>query len=85
MKVIVATYEHRHGSDTRVFANAELAEAWRVELANEFWLEQRDGDKPTDRAQMANEYWEMAGDNGSEFFNYDEFEVEGLSAMADSA
>jgi hypothetical protein len=36
MKVYAATYEHRHGSDTRVFKTADSAEAWRVSIALEW-------------------------------------------------
>jgi hypothetical protein len=84
MKVVVATYEHRHGTDMRVFATYELANAWRVEIADRYWLEQRTGDKPSDRAAMADEFWNAAGEAGSEFFNHDTHDVEGLPAAADS-
>lgn len=37
MRVYAATYEHRRGSDVRVFKTAEGAEAWRVEIALQWW------------------------------------------------
>ncbi len=74
MRVYAATYEHRHGSDVRVFKTAEGAEAWRVEIALQWW-EKEFGDEPmpTEPGTAANEYWERVED---EWFNYDAVPLE---------
>ena len=37
MKVFVAIYEHRHGTDINVFDSEAKALAWRVEIARDCW------------------------------------------------
>jgi len=69
MKVWVAVYEHRHGSDVRVFDDAQKAEAWREEIAEEYWSDLDLGDLLFD----ADVYWDNVQD---ELFNYNEYEVE---------
>jgi hypothetical protein len=74
MKVYAATYEHRHGSDTRVFKTADSAESWRVSIALKWWVEEfGDEPMPTDPDEAANEYWERIED---EWFNYDAVPLE---------
>ena len=37
MKVYVARYDHRHGSDTGVFKSAIGAESYRQSIAQQWW------------------------------------------------
>ena len=69
MKVWVAIYEHPHGQDIRVFDDIQKAEAWRREIAEEYWDTLDLGNLLFD----ADVYWDNVGD---EWFNYDEYEVE---------
>jgi len=69
MKVWVAIYEHRNGSDVRVFDDAQKAEAWREEIAEEYWSDLDLGDLLFD----TDVYWDNVQD---ELFNYNEYEVE---------
>jgi hypothetical protein len=66
MNVIVAIYEHKHGSDIRAFDSIEKAWAWKEEIARENWDE---SDGPFD--ELA--YWDRAWD---EWFTCEEVGVE---------
>lgn len=84
MRVFVAEYQHKHGSDMRVFADESGAEKWRQELASEMWDENMtEANKPEDPAVMANQFWEDAA-MFEDFFGVASYEVEGLPATADS-
>jgi len=66
--IYVATYEHRHGTDIRLFSNAEAAETWRQAIAQEWWENafvhpMPEADTP---AQIANTYFDALND---EWFN----------------
>lgn len=66
--IFVATYEHRHGTDVKVFATEAGARAWKDELAREYWLEYCEGAPPSEGAGDA--YFEVAGEHGDgEFFD----------------
>ena len=69
MKVWVAIYEHRHGHDIRTFDDAQKAEAWREEIAREYWDDLDLGGLLFD----VDVYWDNVQD---EWFNYNEYEVE---------
>lgn len=75
MQVFVAEYQHKHGSDMRVFSNAEGAEKWRQELASEMWTDIATEGRPADPVTMANEFWEIAA-MYEDFFGVNEYEVE---------
>lgn len=66
MNVIVAIYEHRYGTNIRVFDTMEKAEAWKEEIARENW-DESDGEFD----EIA--YWASAWD---EWFTCEEVEVE---------
>lgn len=74
MKVVVATYEHKHGMDVAVFASMELAEAWRESIAREYWDELDEQDRPEEFD--ADFYWDEMSNYGFEWFNYDWYEVQ---------
>jgi hypothetical protein len=80
MKVWVATYQHRHGEDTRVFASEGDALQWREEIADEWWDTEmpKSRVKPEDSEALADEYWDYMEER-DEFFKYEEIEVEGAS------
>ena len=47
-RVYVAIYEHRHGTDVRVFADEDQAMCWRTDLAKEWWSDAFEDDPPPD-------------------------------------
>lgn len=55
-RVVVATYEHKHGTDVRAFQSEPGALRWRVEIADRWWDEEFDEERPT------------AGDLGQAYF-----------------
>lgn len=79
-KVWLATYEHKHGHDVRIFRTEAAADAWRARVADESWEEWPDiGDKPEDRESIADLYFEHVGlicGGSEEFFTIEEVEVE---------
>lgn len=54
--VHVAIYEHRHGTDVRVFLAREQALFWRTVLAKEWWRNEFDDDPPSDD-EIGEEYF----------------------------
>ena len=80
MHVYVANYEHRHGSEMLVFANADAAEQWRRELAKEYWKDSfGEEPMPDDPEQVADDYFERMGTlySRGEWFTTMKCEVEG--------
>lgn len=77
MKVYVAIYEHRHGTDVNVFDSEAKALAWRAEIARDCWKEFLDEPMPEDEEEVCRVYWEVAGEcmNHAEYFNIEEKEV----------
>ena len=69
MKVWVAIYEHEYGHDINVFDSPQKAEAWREEIAREYWDDLDLGGLLFD----VDVYWDNVQD---EWFNYNEYEVE---------
>lgn len=78
MKVWVGIYEHKHGTDVNVFASEELVEAWSQAIADEYWEDfMGDDKKPESRSEMADRYWEVAGDAmPGEYFTSEPHEVQ---------
>ena len=74
MKIVIATYEHRHGTDVFAFTNIEKAEACREAIARDNWDEFEDENKPDEFE--ADFYWDCMSEYGGEWFNYDWYEVE---------
>lgn len=75
MKVTVATYEHRHGSDNRVFKSMGSAWSWRQSIAQDYWGDElRSTGKPSDPEEAADYYFEHMA--GTESFSAEECEVE---------
>lgn len=77
MNVYVATYQHKHGQDMRVFASAAMAEAWREEIAREYWAECNTDAMPANAAKAADEYFDRRNQLGDEWFEVEEIKVEG--------
>ena len=77
-KVFVASYEHRHGMDQRVFATEEKAEAWKNALGAEYWEEElSDRPLPADASMIGSEYFDAMSDSGRpEYFRVEALEVE---------
>src|SRR5690606_36917326 len=57
LPVHVAIYEHRHGTDVRVFLDCEEAMKWRTNLALEWWSDAFDDDPPAIE-QIGGEYFD---------------------------
>lgn len=74
MKVVIAMYEHRHGTDLRAFSSMEGVDAWREEIAREYWDELKGADDLPDEFN-ADFYWDWMSDYGDEWFTYDWYEV----------
>jgi hypothetical protein len=77
-KVFVATYEHRHGEDQRVFATEAQADAWKNALGTEYWAEElSDKPLPADASTIGTEYFNAMSDaSRPEYFNVEALEVE---------
>lgn len=73
-QVVVALYEHEYGNDIGVFATLKGAEAWREEIARQYW-----GDCGFDEEVEFNAdlYWDEMNTLGREWFSYKFYEVEG--------
>jgi hypothetical protein len=76
--VFVATYEHKHGTDIRVFQTQTQAEAWRREVADMWWDEEFDDfPRPSDpNIDIGEVYFERMRDRGEEFFSIEATPVE---------
>ncbi|RJL07307.1 hypothetical protein D3P06_00780 [Paracoccus aestuarii] len=55
--VHLAIYEHRHGTDVRVFLDADQAFAWRTDIAKAWWSDAFEDDPPPDD-EIGAEYFE---------------------------
>jgi hypothetical protein len=75
MKVYVAVYEFRHGNEIRVFDNIDKLEAWKSEIANEYFEEEFQGlvEKPDNIQEVTEIYWDGVED---EWFTVEICEVE---------
>ena len=65
--VYVAIYEHRHGTDVRVFIDEDRALVWRTRIAQEWWSDAFDDDPPPDE-EIGAEYFERMLER-DEFFS----------------
>lgn len=68
LTVHVAIYEHRHGTDMRVFLDRDQALNWRLSLAQHWWDNEFDDD-PSPDAEIGEEYFERMLEHGDEFFS----------------
>lgn len=75
MKVVIAMYEHRHDTEIRAFSSLKGAEAWREEIAREYWHELEGVDDPPDEFD-ADFYWDWMSEYGEEWFTCGLYEVE---------
>lgn len=80
MKVQVAIYEHRHGTDVRVFQTEEGVEKWRQAIAQEWWDGEMDHDMPEAEPPtvIADLYFNAMAERSSrgESFSSEEAEVQ---------
>jgi len=78
MKVYVTVYEHRHGTDVLVFDSRAKAEAWRTEIAIQWWENEFSGEPKPGDDTIADVYFERMADavGQGEFFNIYESNVE---------
>ncbi|WP_140847997.1 hypothetical protein [Paracoccus sp. FO-3] len=81
LPVHVAIYEHRHGTDVRVFLDCEEAMKWRTNLALEWWNDAFDDDPPPIE-QIGGEYFDRMMER-DEFFSTQTCQLEiGRHALA---
>lgn len=66
-RVYVAIYEHRYGTDVRVFADEDQAMCWRTGLAKEWWSDAFEDHPPPDD-EIGEEYFERMLER-DEFFS----------------
>lgn len=66
--VHVAIYEHRHGTDMRVFRDRDQALNWRSHLAQTWW-DTEFRDDPSPDSEICEEYFARMQDRGDEFFS----------------
>jgi hypothetical protein len=77
MKIFVATYNHKYGTDVRAFRTSEGADKWRIEIANEEWRHVfRNKQKPDDKERMSQVYWDYMSDYGDEYLTIYQCEIE---------
>ena len=81
-KVFAATFSSKHGENTRVFATREAAEGWRVEIANRDWSHIMDINKPSNKIEMSDAYFNRQNEAGEEFFSINETDVEGQTTQS---
>src|SRR5262249_35201749 len=74
--VWIATYEHKHGKDVRVFASQAAAEAWKQELATEWWDHEMEEEMPRDRVDAAETYFGSGTSVHGETFDLGEYQIE---------
>lgn len=72
--VWVTMYDHKHGTDIEVFESEASAEAYRQELADDWWDDFMEEDRPTDPKEAADAYF-TAGAKHGEFFDVREQRV----------
>jgi hypothetical protein len=79
MKIFVATYNHKYGTDVRAFRTSEGADKWRIEIADEYWdetkLAESNKEKPEEKERMAQIYWDYVRDAQWEFSEYFEINI----------
>ena len=73
--VYVAVYEHRYGTDIRVFRDEADAWSWKRTIALDWYDREIQGtDKPDTDEGVEAEYWDMIND---EFFTVESCRIEG--------
>lgn len=76
--VWVATYEHKHGTDIRVFPSEADCILWHDAIALENWESEFDEPLPTDKtdSEIGNLYFEkMEEEERAEFVSWEPHEV----------
>jgi hypothetical protein len=74
MKVYVGIYEHRYGTDVRVFDHIDKVEGWRQSIAEEYFFNEFRGvEKPQTLEETTDYYWNNIE---NEWFNVENTEVE---------
>lgn len=73
-KVFVAIYEHKHGHDTCVFRTAQGAQAWKDQLASDWW-EDAFADEEPPSENIGDEYFRRMTEIGGEYFDVEEHTI----------
>jgi hypothetical protein len=84
MKIVfAAVYEHRHGTDMRVFHEEGDARAWRTQVAKKWWTTEFDEGPPSDEL-IGDHYFDRMADR-NEFFSVTQCELECLADGSERA
>lgn len=71
----VATYEHKHGTDTCLFAAEYRAYQWRDEIAKEWWDDSFPDEDPPENNIGEVYFSRMSEECPGEFFNVEYHEI----------
>lgn len=84
MRICVAVYEHKYGSDTRAFDSDEGALGWRTEIAKENWENEFPGKEVPGDDLIADEYFALMTDlrDCEESFSTEMIELESTTSEA---
>ncbi len=74
--VYTAIYEHKYGTDVRVFRTEAQALAWRTALASEWWDSEFSEDERPSEEEIGGLYFDRMRDGGEEFFSVEAHVVE---------
>jgi hypothetical protein len=80
-RVVIATYEHKHGTDVRAFQSERGALAWRTSIAEAWWDDEFDAEMPTE-GDIGRAYFENID---GEYFSIRAVEVEDAGADGPSS
>lgn len=69
MQVVVAVFEHRFGTDVRVFKKIEGADEWRNQIGDEWWDREFPGDERPDPDEIGKVYFDAMSESGDEYFS----------------
>ena len=67
--VYVAVYSSKYGDEVAVFNNIKAAQTWREDIAQEYWSDYFEKEKPESKEDSANIYWDRLSQFGEEFFS----------------
>lgn len=74
--VVVATYDHKYGTDIRVFKTRKSAEKWKSQIAWEYWNDEFQDETRPPETEIGDAYFEMMLDRGEESFTVHNISVE---------
>jgi hypothetical protein len=78
IKIFTTSHDSKYGTDTDAYGTYKEARAVRYKMAREGWVELMENEpKPSNRDELADKYWEMAGIcHPEEYFTIEEHEID---------